>query len=133
MKKYLGRLLLCVSVLSTRFPAEGQTPEHPKLSKAQQKHLDEKLIQTLSVLRRGNCDLKAVQSLLQQGASPNARNSNGNTLTALMVAALNGCSDIVELLLDAGAKVNVKAAYVSGVQANVLDGITALWDAAASE
>jgi ankyrin repeat protein len=133
MKKYLTRLLLCVLVLSTGLPAQSQTPDHPTLGEAQQISLDEKLMQTLWFVPRGHCDLTAVLSLLQQGASPNARNEDGNTLTALMVAAQNGCSDIVKLLLDAGAKVNVKAAFVSGVQANVLDGITALWSAASSE
>jgi ankyrin repeat protein len=97
-------------------------------SDTQQKILDEKLMNTLSFGPRGHCDLKAVQGLLQQGASPNARNEDGNTLTALMVAAGNGCSDIVKLLLDAGAKVNAKASYVSGAEANVLDGITPLWE-----
>ncbi len=132
-KKYLARLLLCVFFFSTGFSAHSQTPDHPTLSETQQKTLDEKLMNTLQFVPRGHCDLQAVQGLLQQGASPNARNEDGNTLTALMVAAVNGCSDIVKLLLDAGAKVNAKASYVSGVQANVSDGITALWVAASSE
>jgi ankyrin repeat protein len=133
MKRYLTCLLLCVVVISTGFPAQRQTPDQPKLSESQQKPIDEKLMRTLWFVPRGHCDLKAVQSLLQQGASPNATNWDGNTLTALMVAAQNGCSDIVKLLLDAGAKVNAKAAFVSGAEANVLDGITALSLAASSE
>ena len=132
-KKYLARLLLWAFFFSTGFSAHSQTPDHPTLSETQQKALDEKLMNTLQFVPRGHCDLKAVQELLQQGASPNARNEDGNTLTALMVAAQNGCSDIVKLLLDDGAKVNAKAASVSGVQANGLDGITALWAAASSE
>ena len=133
-KKYLARLLLCVFFFSTGFSAHSQTPDHPTLSETQQKTLDEKLMNTLWFGPRGDyCDLKAVQGLLQQGASPNARNEDGNTLTALMVAAKNGCFDIVKLLLDAGAKVNAKASNVSGAGANVLDGITPLWEAASSE
>jgi len=119
-KKYLARLLLCVFFFSTGFPAHSQTLDHPTLSETQQKTLDEKLMNTLSFGPRGDCDLKAVQGLLQQGASPNARNEDGNTLTALMFAAQNGCSDIVKLLLDAGAKVNAKASNVSAAGANVL-------------
>jgi ankyrin repeat protein len=130
-KKYLAHLLLCVFFFSTGFSAHSQTSDHPILSETQQKTLDEKLMNTLSF--RGDCDLKAVQGLLQQGASPNARNEDGNTLTALMVAAENGCSDIVKLLLDGGAKVNAEASFVSVAGANGLDSITPLWEAASSE
>jgi len=133
MQKVLTCLLVYLVVLSTGFPAQSQTADQPKLSESQQNTLNEKLMATLWFVPRGHCDLKAVQSLLQQGASPNAANSDGNTLTALMAAAQNGCSDIVKLLLDAGAKVNARALSVSGVQANVLDGITALSSAASSE
>ncbi|HXN49611.1 MAG TPA: ankyrin repeat domain-containing protein [Bryobacteraceae bacterium] len=86
----------------------------------------------MATLGRGDADIAEVRSLLRQGASPNARNWDGNTLTALMIAVQEGWVDIVKLLLDKGAKVNVKAAYVSGVEAHVLDGITALAVAASS-
>ncbi len=81
---------------------------------------------TLTWSERGPCDVVAVNGLLKKGASPNAKNSDGNSLTALMVAAQNGCADIAKLLLDQGADVNAKAEHVSGVEAHVLTGITAL-------
>jgi uncharacterized protein len=132
MTKYLTCLLLCVAILSTWLPVQSQAPDQPKLSESHQKPLDQNLMWTLWFGPRGHCDLTAVRSLLQQGASPNARNWDGNTLTALMVAAQNGCSDIVKRLLDAGAEVNAKADFASGIKANVLKGITALSSAAAS-
>jgi ankyrin repeat protein len=119
-KKYFSAIL----------PAQSQIPNQAKPSSSP---LDEKLMTTLWFVPRGHCNLEPVESLLQQGASPNARNWDGNTLTALMVAAQNGCADIVKLLLDAGADVNAKASFVSGVQANVLDGITALSSGASSD
>lgn len=71
-------------------------------------------------------DIAKVRELLRQGASSNASNWDGNSLTALMVAALNGDADIVELLLNKGANVNAKAIETSGVEGHVLSGITAL-------
>lgn len=107
MKHYLASLLLCAAVHSAEFPVRGQTPSQPKLSVAHQKQLDEKLM-SMFIGRRGQCDFAQVQSLIQQGASPNARNWDGNTLTALMVAARQRCPDIVKLLLEAGANVNAR-------------------------
>jgi ankyrin repeat protein len=133
MKKHLTCLLLCAAALSTGLPVRSQTAEQPKLSESQQKSLNEKLMWTLWFGPRGDCDVKAVRSLLQQGASPNARSWDGNTLTALMLAAEKGCADIVRLLLDSGADVNAKATVVIGVQGDVASGMTPLSQAAASE
>jgi ankyrin repeat protein len=133
MKKYLPYLFLSVAILSTGPRTRSQPPGQEKSSASRQKTLNEKLMWTLWFGPKGDCHLKAVRGLLQQGASPNARNWDGNTLTALMVAAENGCADVVALLLDAGADVNAKASHVSGVEGNVLDGITALSSGAPSE
>lgn len=130
MKKCLAFMLLCVAVISVAPSAETQVLTHPKLSPAQQKALNEKLMSTLTG-RRGQCQSAEAQSLIQQGASPNARNWDGNTLTALMLAAQNGCVDIVKLLLDAGADVNTKAVVAIGAR-DVATGITPLSQAAAS-
>jgi ankyrin repeat protein len=133
MKTYLSYLLISLAVPWSQSPVHSQTKDQSKADEAQQTLVDDKLMRTLSFGRKGHCDLKAVQTLLQQGASPNARNSDGNTLTALMVASENGCTEIVKQLLTAGAEVNAKAEHVSSVYANVLQGITALSSAAASE
>jgi uncharacterized protein len=132
MKNYLTWLLLSVGVLQIGPPAWSHLAQE-KLSASAQEALNEKLMSTLWFVPRGQCDVTGVQSLLQQGASPNSRNSDGNTLTALMVAAQNGCADIVKLLLDGGADVNAKASAVSAAGAHGLDGITVLFSAAASE
>jgi ankyrin repeat protein len=131
MKNYLVGILLCAAVRSNAVPLNNQTPSHPKVSTANQKELDEKLMSMFEG-RRGQCDLAEVKSLIQQGASPNARNWDGNTLTALMAAARRRCPDIVKILLEAGANVNAKAGVVIGVGDGV-SGITPLSQAAASE
>lgn len=132
MKRWLVRFLLCLGLVSAARPLPGQTPTSPKLSSTTQKELDEKLMATLTWGKWGQGDIGEVRALLRQGASPNSSNSDGNTLTALMVAAQQGYADIVKLLLDHGAKVNVKAEIVIGVGADVATGITALSQAAAS-
>jgi uncharacterized protein len=132
VKTCLTFLFLSVGLLQIG-PAARSNSAQTKPSAPEQAALNEKLMSTLTFVPRGQCDLQAVQSLLQQGASPNSRNSDGNTLTALMVAAQNGCADIVKLLLDGGADVNAKASFVSGAGAHVLNGITALFSGASSE
>ena len=127
MQRYLFYILLMLAVsVLTRVPA------HPAQSADRRKQPDEKLLAVLSG-RRGLCDVAQVRNLVQQGASPNARNWDGNTLTALMLAAQNRCVDIVRLLLDAGADVNAGASLVIGAQGNVASGISPLSQAAASE
>ena len=70
-------------------------------------------------------DFTDVQAMLTDGADINAtevREDNGvyvRGLTALMMASANGHTEIVKLLLDKGADVNVKNTY----------GITALFTA----
>lgn len=76
-------------------------------------------------------DIKEVHSLLQKGANPNAANVDGNTLTALILAAREGHTGVVRLLLEAGAKANTTAAIAIGVR-GVGEGITALMNAASS-
>lgn len=127
MKKCLISTLFIVTAFVFSFA--GQVAHLPQSD--QQKQLDEKLLSTFSG-RRGQCpDLAKVRDLIQQGASPNARNWDGNTLTVLMLAAQNGCIDIAEMLLNAKADVNAKASVVIGV-GDGASGITALSQAAAS-
>jgi ankyrin repeat protein len=63
--------------------------------------------------------------------APLLQGSDGNSLTALMLAARGGLSSVVRLLLDAGAKVDATAAVAVGIS-GVNDGLTALMEAAAS-
>lgn len=53
-----------------------------------------------------NGDTAKVESLLNQGVSPNSKTDDGKTL--LMLAAYLGHTDIVKLLIDNGADVNAK-------------------------
>lgn len=53
-----------------------------------------------------NGDTAEVESLLDEGVSPNSKADDGKTL--LMLAAYLGHTDIVELLIDKGADVNGK-------------------------
>jgi hypothetical protein len=52
-------------------------------------------------------DAKAVKELLDDGKSPNSRQSNG--LTPLMIAISNGDDDIAAMLLARGADPNLRA------------------------
>src|SRR6516164_4479656 len=58
----------------------------------------------LAAIHKG--DTAAVKSLLQQGASANARDNAGTT--ALMSAVLNGDVDLLDALVKHGADVNAK-------------------------
>lgn len=53
-----------------------------------------------------NGDTAKVESLLNEGVSPNSKTDDGKTL--LMLAAYLGHTDIVKLLIDNGADVNAK-------------------------
>ena len=48
--------------------------------------------------------------LLSRDASVDATDTNGHT--ALMIAAHNGCSNTVTVLLDAAATVNARCAFI---------------------
>jgi ankyrin repeat protein len=76
-------------------------------------------------------DAGEARSLLGSGANPNAANTDGNTLTALMLASRGGHSSVVRILLAAGAKVEATAAVRVGVS-GANEGLTALMGAAAS-
>lgn len=65
-------------------------------------------------------DSMAVRQLLAQGANPNTDATYGYNFTPLRIAAAQGDTQIMNLLLDAGANINA--------QDN--DGWTPLWDAA---
>ena len=80
----------------------------------------------LTAAQEGNAP--KIHSLLSRGANPNAANSDGNTLTALMLAARGGHSNAVRLLLEAGAKVQTTGAIAVGVS-GVNEGVTALMEA----
>jgi ankyrin repeat protein len=129
MREFLPRFLLCLGLVLMVRPLCGQAPSSPKPASPTQKDLNEKLMATLTW---GHGDIEEVRALLRKGASPNSRNWDGNSLTALMVAVQHGDEEIVRLLLEDGAKVNTKAAHISGVEAHVLTGINALSQAAHS-
>lgn len=123
MKKLCIFILFCFGFVSGSLPLAAQTSATPNFNSHGHQTLDEQLMTTLTW---GHDDIAKVRELLRQGASPNASNWDGNSRTALMVAAQNGDGDIVELLLNDGANVNAKAEATSGVEGHVLSGITAL-------
>jgi ankyrin repeat protein len=100
----------------------------PKVNAAP-KDLDNELMQTLKGCR-GHVDVELVHGLLQQGASPNAADTDSDSFTALIAASNKGYPGIVELLLDSGAEVNTRAKILVKDDGYVLDGFTALSAAA---
>jgi ankyrin repeat protein len=68
---------------------------------------------------------------LQKGADPNAANTDGNTLTALMLAAAGGHAPTVKALIEAGANVNATGAVMAGA-ARVNQNLTPLMQAVSS-
>lgn len=50
-----------------------------------------------------------VKEYLKEGADVDAMDKSGGTVTALMYAASRGYADVVRVLLDAGANVNLKS------------------------
>ena len=77
--------------------------------------ISDKNAQLIQALKNGN--LRAVQTALANGADVNAKLITSTGTTALMLAAQDGHTEIVKLLLEKGADVNVKTTT----------GITALW------
>lgn len=55
-----------------------------------------------------DCDLDAVQNLLDSGADPDSRDPEGGA-TALQIAAKAGCLPVVRKLIESGADVNFTA------------------------
>lgn len=53
-------------------------------------------------------DIETVRQLIYQGADVNAKESNASGSTALHFAVENGNYELVELLLNSGAKVNIR-------------------------
>ena len=90
MKRTLA-LVFCLSLSGVAFADAGLSEKNGKLIEA---------------ARDGN--LAAVQSLLNEGASPNDIAINDNGFSALCWASFNGHIDIVKLLLEKGAKVDNK-------------------------
>lgn len=54
-------------------------------------------------------NLTGARGLLDRGADPNARSFDGNEVPVLMIAAMRSNPELVELLLDRGAKVDASA------------------------
>ena len=52
-----------------------------------------------------SCDIDRVKELLDSGVDPNIVEENG--YTALTLASLYGCAEIVRLLLDSGVDPNI--------------------------
>ena len=102
--------VVCIFLITTFFADAGVTEKNAKLIQAAEKGI-----------------LQEVQTALTDGADINAtevREDSGvyvRGLTALMMASANGRKEVVKLLLDKGADVNVKNIY----------GITALFMASA--
>jgi len=57
-------------------------------------------------------DFTTVKNLLNKGATPNIRDSNGMTILAM--AAIDGDIEVINLLLEKGADVNAKR-YTDGL------------------
>ncbi len=110
---------LAVLLALVTFGAHRQTPKV--------KPIDQQL---LKAAERG--DLAAAQKALSAGANPNAAHWDSNTLTALMLAARSGNSELVKLLVDKNATVNQTAMLLADALGHSQAGITALMQAAES-
>ncbi len=70
------------------------------------KRLDSELVNAISDFRADSTVFGKVEQLLGKGASPNARNKEGES--TLMLAAFNGYTEIFNLLIGRNANVNAK-------------------------
>ena len=116
-------LVLCLGVLASLgiAGAQGSAQAAPPPRQLE--------TQLLRASERG--DAATVRVLLRRGAHANAAHTEGNTLTALMLAARGGHETVLRLLLDAGAKVEESASVAVG-SSGVNEGVTALMLAASS-
>lgn len=66
-----------------------------------------------------NGDLRAVDSILAAGVDVNAKSKDGETALAAAAGAYKSADDVVELLLDNGAKVNERSLGHSAVWVDI--------------
>jgi len=86
-----------VQAESTEVPAEKPAPPQAKKTKsASQAFFDAAL----------NGDIQTVESELAAGVDVNAASLNGQNQTVLMLAAYNGHTKLVEMVIERGGKVN---------------------------
>ena len=93
MKKHWHLALMCVGVLALQTAAHAQ------------KGMDQININGQYVMAARVGKVERVQALLDQGASVNSRDRNGDT--PLNMAAAKGNAELVQVLLKAGADVNL--------------------------
>ncbi len=74
----------------------------------------------------GRRDLAELRSLLKRGADPNAR--NGLTFVPLYIAAATGQTDMIEALLQAGAKIDATSPYGTALTFATQSGIPPVYD-----
>jgi ankyrin repeat protein len=74
----------------------------------------------------GRGDLAEVRALLKRGADPNAR--NGLTFVPLFIASAMGQTDMIEALLQAGAKVDATSPYGTALTFATQSGIPPVYD-----
>ena len=61
------------------------------------------------MVKTSEMDLEGVRTLIQAGVDVNTQDENG--MTALMIAAKNGGTDLIEELVKAGADMNIQACF----------------------
>jgi uncharacterized protein len=101
MKHTLLKISLAIVLFS--FLCDG----HSANSRANQSQSAQDANVLLESIREG--DLKAVKNLLATGVDVNAKNKDGETALAAAAGTYKGSDEIVELLLDRGARVNERS------------------------
>ncbi|MBN2351645.1 MAG: ankyrin repeat domain-containing protein [Spirochaetales bacterium] len=91
---FIGRFLMCITLLSTGFFSQDVFSEPPK---------DDFIDACVTAIEKG--DLAAVKDCLARGMDVNAKTKTGTT--PLMIACNCAQTDIVSCLLSAGADVNL--------------------------